>query len=156
MVRRDTSLVIEASGTAGTWFGNPLEALATSAGIRADVTGALLPFMYVDAFTMTDRGALDLVEWDYRAALTVRPKSDYGSADDIASIVANAFYRATGKLPTVSVGAASQPALEPSPVFPGVDLLRGLQGTTTLLIVGIVVIIGLVAFGPALRIRASL
>jgi hypothetical protein len=162
MVRAGTSLTIEVTGTAGSWW-NPLNAFETENGIKADVRAALLPYMSVDRLDIDDRGISDVVEWDYRATLTVRPKADYGAADDVASLVAHAFYEATGYLPSATVGSGSQPPLQPPAFDPGAagkgivdaitNLLKGLQGTATLVIVGAVVLVVLVAKSGAVKVR---
>lgn len=134
MVRAGTALTVEVTGTAGSWW-NPANAFVTENGIVADVRAACLPYMNVDTFTIDDRGISDVVEWTYRASLTIRPKADYGDADDLASIVAHAFYEATGYLPSATVGPGSQPGLPPPPIN-----LPALGAWTTVLVVGVAVI----------------
>jgi len=134
MVRAGTPLIVEVTGTAGSWW-NPANALVTENGIKADVRAGLLPYAYVDDIQIDDRGITDLVEWDYRASVKIRPKADYGDANDLASIVAHEFYDATGYLPSATVGTGSQPGL-PAPTIN----LPALGAWSTLLVASIAVI----------------
>jgi hypothetical protein len=134
MVRAGTSLIVEVTGTAGSWW-NPANAFETENGIKADVRAGLLPYAYVDGIDIDDRGITDIVEWDYRATVRLRPKADYGNANDLASIVAHMFYEATGYLPSATVGQGSQPSLPGPPID-----LPSIGAWATVLVVGIAVI----------------
>lgn len=134
IARSGVPLVIEVTGTAGSWW-NPANAFVTENGIKADVRASLLPFVYVDRLEIDDRGISDVVEWDYGASLTVRPKADYGDGNDIASIVAHAFYEATGYLPSATVGTGSQPPLPGPPIN-----IPALGAWATIAIVGVAII----------------
>jgi hypothetical protein len=151
MVRAGTALIVEVTGTAGSWW-NPSNAFVTENGIVADVRAGLLPYVYVDGIVIDDRGISDVVEWDYRAQARIRPKADYGDANDLASIVAHEFYEATGYLPSATIGPGSQPPLDP-PIFDPGAILSRVQGTASLLIIGIVVIVGLIAFSGAVKVK---
>lgn len=134
MVRAGTPLTIAVTGTAGSWW-NPANAFVTENGIKSDVRAGLNPYAYVDGIEIDDRGISDVVEWDYRATVSLRPKGDYGDANDLASIVAHEFYEATGYLPSATVGAYSQPPLQPPPIN-----LPALGAWTTAIVVGVAVI----------------
>lgn len=47
--------------------------------------------------------------WPFRLDVVAQLRSDYGSADDVSSIVRHAVYEATGYLPSVSIPGLGQP-----------------------------------------------
>lgn len=137
MVRAGTILTFDVTGQAGGWF-------APEPGdVRAGVIDALHPYLTVHNLTLTKTSGwrdIDFFWWNYSARVDVQTKSDHARVDDVASIVAHAFYVGAGTLPTVTLGAGTQaPAVVQPPGF--VDsTLAGLQWTAVLLVGGVVVV----------------
>lgn len=76
----------------------------TPADLRSIVLDQLTPYLGVSVVNVQplDSGLLD---WTYSALVTVTTKSAYATTDDVASIVAHAFYVGGNNLPTVNVTA---------------------------------------------------
>lgn len=68
--------------------------------------------------------------WNYRANVTVRSRTAYGASVDVESIIANAFFRATGSMPQIESGI-------------GIELpkLPSFSWTTALVVVGVAVLV---------------
>jgi hypothetical protein len=82
--------------------------------------------------------------WEYTARVRVRTRVAHASASDVGSMVANAFFRAAGNMPSVSVGASAPPGSSPSP-FPRAMQLPDFSWSTSLVVVGLAVIVLVVA-----------
>jgi hypothetical protein len=90
----------------------------SSPRLASEVEGRLLGRIDVFTDTIADRGFSDLGTWQYRAVMQAASRSDHASVNDVAAIIRNAFYEATGYLPTVSVISAGQ--AEPPQLAPGI------------------------------------
>lgn len=81
--------------------------------------------------------------WTYTARVRVRTRDAFASASDVASIAANAFYQASGTLPTVTVSStsnapgASQPLPEPWGGFNFPDV----PVTTTIVVAAVAILV---------------
>lgn len=156
MIPAGTTITFQVAGSTGiglTGFGTSPDS------VRNDVTAYLSGFFDVYSVTVNAESLLQSAiefswNWTYTATVTLGTREDYGSVDDIGSIVAHAFYQAGGALPTVSAPDYGEPTQGQLPVNQGPNLggfLQGLQGTTALLVVGLVVLVGLLAFGPNVK-----
>lgn len=112
MIPGGTSLSYQITGQASvfsTFFND-------AAGVRSDVISALSAYFNVQNVTVDAESALEqyenleLTAWQYSATVTLVTRSDYGSVDDIGSVVAHAFFDATGYLPTVTNPDYGEPA----------------------------------------------
>lgn len=116
------------------------------------------------------------LHYNYSAVVVVTTRVDYGQPGDVGSIIANAFYTAGGAVPSVTSRDAGQtqgPGITETGIIDGIDLsgieggIEGLgksagsalsdlfkpltdllQNTETLIVVGIIVVVGLIAFSP--------
>lgn len=150
MVRAGQSVTLSVQGRTGGFF------RPEAGAMRSDVIGFISAYFTVESVEINIRSALgsiaagELWNYDYSALVTVKPRSDYGSPDDIASIVAHAFYITGGALPTVQVSSVSGSL--GGVTSSGPDLGGALQSFADLpkiLIVGIVALVAIIAFSPA-------
>jgi len=135
MVPANTTFTLDVKGTAGQWLPR------TVAELRASVIDSLTPFMHVydvsvtrDSF-LSDPENLFYWAWPYVAVVTVQTRVGYADVDDVASIVAHAFYSGGGRVPTVTVRGTG-PQQNPDDVR-GPGLFGSL---TTVAVLGIVLI----------------
>ena len=111
MVRAGTALTFVVAGRTAGLF--PVNA----GDVRNDVINRLIPFCTVDNVIINKPALGEIVDpsqwfhWDYTATVMLRPKADYGTADDVGSIIANAFYQAAGAVPTVTQGTTIVPPI---------------------------------------------
>jgi hypothetical protein len=117
MVNKGTRLTIYAEGATTTnYWGNPLgfrpEALQTG------VYDVLAKKFTVHSVSVMPRSSIALgwLGWPYRAEVIVTTSVAYASADDAASIVANAFYQIGGSVPAACVDGYG-----PCDIKPAVD-----------------------------------
>lgn len=145
MIAAGSTLTLDVKGTAGQWIPR------TVAELRAVVIDALTPFLHVYDVSVTRESFLSDPEnlfywnWPYVAVVTVQTRQDHGKSEDVASIVAHAFYNGAGTLPSVTVrgfGPQQQPDITTGP-----NLLGSLTGIAALAVIGL----GLWFFGPSIR-----
>jgi len=151
MVRADTTLTFDIEGTTGGWL--PID----DTDLRSGVANALTPFVDVLEVAITRGSFLANVidvqwwHWNYRAVVTLRTRSAYADADDIRSVVAGVFYQAAGAMPSVTVRSfgEAQGAGVTQTSAPAVRaFLNALTGTGVLLLVAVVGLVWIVAYGP--------
>lgn len=133
LVRNGDALVLDVSGTTGEWLPR------TVAGVRQSVLDNLSHFFDVEDVTMESDAFLSdpihyVTNWPYTSRVSLTSQSDYADHRDVASVVAHAFYEATGDLPTVTVQGADAPQGNP-------DAKQGVSITTAL----VLVVVGLIA-----------
>lgn len=146
MVRAGTSITYQVQGNTQSWY--PPD----PSSLRAGVIAFLSAYFFVETAEVNVRSVSSRImsaefwNYDYTAIVTVVPRSDYGSSRDIASVIQHAFYTATGGMPTVgtdfrdTIGGISEQGL-PNP-------FKDLAKLPQMVIVGIVIIVGLIAFSP--------
>lgn len=118
MYRAGTELTIVAAGSAESfwtsldfWNGVSSPELQSAVDLRLIGRG-----IDVYAIDIADRGMKDTATWQYRATVKCASRSDHARAEDVAAVVANAFYEETGYMPTVSITSLGQAA--PGPLAP--------------------------------------
>lgn len=98
-LERGSIVTIEASGSLG---------ILSVGDIRPQISAIIRESpLNVNSFTLTTESAWNAITggtlgYDFNARLTIQTAIDYGKADDVRSIVDNAFYRAIGALPASS------------------------------------------------------
>lgn len=177
MVEKGQSIRFQVQGNITvSLFGN-----STASEVRKAAANELGQYFDVKDLTLTVNGIVDTLvrfEWltsPYEARLTVATRSAYGTAGDVGSVVAHAFYNATGSLPSVSIVGVDQAQGENVAILPshlaasaaagassllsqlgtalgaGVDKVNSVvQGNAVILIVGVLVLAYIVA-GPGGR-----
>lgn len=120
MIRNGQTLTFTVNGTTGQWLPR------TVAGVRQDAIDALTPFFDVESVSVNSPSfASDpihyIANWPYTAYVRATVQADYGDVRDVDSIVAHAFYEATGEIPTVTADALEQ-AQKPPDERTGVSL----------------------------------
>jgi len=102
MVPAQTTLTLDVKGQAGQW------APRSPGEVRGQVMNALTPYFHVYDVTLTtgtdtvfDTG-FGFWNWTYAAVVTLQTREPYATVDDVASIVAHAFYNAAGTVPVVT------------------------------------------------------
>ena len=147
MVQPNTTITIDIEGQTGGWL--PID----DTDLRAGVLNALTPFVDVLGLTITRGSLLSNVldfqwfHWNYSAVLTVRTRLGYADADDLRSIVAGIFYDRGGAMPTVTLRTFGE-SQGPGVTQTGLGLLELLTGTTALVVLGVVGLVYVVAYGP--------
>ena len=136
MLPAGTTLTFDVKGTAGQWIPR------TVADVRAGVIDSLTPHAHVYDVSLTRESFLSDPEnlyywaWPYVAVVTLQSRMTYAHSDDLASIVAHAFYSAAGALPTVTARGYG-PQQTPDVI----------TGTTVFGSLGLVVVLAVVAAG---------
>ena len=114
MIAAGTRVTINVQGQTSAWL--PL----TEANLRDGVIDGLSHTFTVNSVGITPLGSVyvGLQDWPYSARVNVTTRVSYAKAEDVASIVANAFYQAGGSLPTVNAegyGPRQDVAVMPEP-----------------------------------------
>lgn len=129
MIAHGTAITFTVNGQAGFWP-------ESVASVRAQAIDGLTPFFDVADVSLQTRGFIEdpvnyVTEWPYTATVRATVRSDYGTIRDIDSIVAHAFYNATGNLPTVTAAGYEAAQADPSST-------TGISLTTALILVAVV------------------
>jgi len=147
MVKANTAITVEVVGQTGGWL--PIDDTA----LRAGVLNRLTPFFDVLSCTIT-RGSLlanvldfQWFHWSYSAVIVIKTRVDHGDPDDIRSIIAGVFYDQGGAMPTVTLRSFGE-TQGPGVTQTGPGLLDLLTGSTAVLVVGVVLLVYVVAYGP--------
>lgn len=101
MIAKNTVITFDVQGTTGGFLPR------TVAGLRQTAIDALTPFFEVQDLSVSSSSFLSdplhsLSQWPYSAVVRAKMQADYGSIRDVDSIIAHAFYRGAGELPTVT------------------------------------------------------
>jgi hypothetical protein len=133
MIRNGETITFDVQGTTGGGWPR------TVAGVRQEVIDALTPFFEIQDVPIFTSSFLSdpfhsLSQWPYTSTVRATMQSDYADVRDVDSVIANAFYQATGELPTVT-------ARGKEPGQTAADTRSGLSLTTALALVAV----GLVA-----------
>lgn len=102
MIATGTKITMSVKGETTNTIWNPLGFQTDD--LRRGVIDVLSSRMTVNSLGVTARTAIftGYVGWPYTATITVTTRTAYAKAEDVASIVANAFYQTGGALPTVN------------------------------------------------------
>jgi len=143
MIPAGQRLTFDVVGVAGGWIPT------TADEVRSAAVHELSEAFTVRNVRVESQGAVyEMLEWPFLARVEVSPIQGFAELADAQSIVAHAFYEATGNLPTVTeAGGGLLPSTGGGGLFDGLgSLLGGLQDTTNLLLIlTAVVLIALVA-----------
>jgi len=144
-------------GTAGGWLPTTVD------DVREEIIKELGPYFRVHNVTIKPTSAIyEMLEWQFLSLVEASPLVSYGSFEDAASVVAHAVYEATGHMPAVTGRGQGLPHEPGSSWIDGVglpsvgdglsgigkaieDFFKGLQETTSLLLVGAVVVLVVIA-----------
>lgn len=147
MVRGGTSITFQVQGGTASVLRPDVTQL------RASVIAFLSGYFFVESVEINVRSLVGSImagefwNYDYTAIVQLTTRGDYASSRDIASVIAHSFYAATGGMPTVSTDFRD--SLGGITDQPGPPLLDSLTNIPQLLVLGIVLIVGLIAFSPA-------
>ena len=139
MVPAGSTLTLDVRGTATSWLPT------TPAGIRAAALDDLSPFFDVPDLVLSSTSILGSqvtfpsFNYPYTGVLTLRTRVAYGDTDDVASIVANAFYNHAGSVPTVTVRGYGVQQSAPPAGF-GFGSFTPALGLVAVIVVGVVVL----------------
>jgi hypothetical protein len=78
--------------------------------------------------------------WEYTARVRVRTRVAHAQASDVGSIIANAFFRASGNMPSIAQGVAVPASQAGSPFPRGIELPE-FGWSTALVVVGVAVLV---------------
>lgn len=160
MVRAKSTITFAVSGTTAGWI--PTDATS----VRSVVADRLGIFFDLIALTIKPPSWLENVvnvewlHWSYTASVTVKTRVDHADVDDVRSVVANAFYVATGAMPTVSIPSAGEIQQIGPIAYPGTGVDLGdplgklgtmFQNAELILVIGIIAVVALIVFSPAGR-----
>ena len=137
MVKAGVRLTFVVSGSVG-FLASDLSSMRTSV-----ITG-LDPYATVQSLTITPTETViisALGNWNYRATVILAMASDYGTLSDVKSIVAHAFYEATGTLPIVSGQGDPDPGDAPKPKSDGPSITGAIVFAS--IAIGLMAILGL-------------
>ena len=129
MVKAGSVITFTVIGTTG-------EYLPRAVGsVRAKVIDGLTPFFDVADVSFSTASLLadpfhSFINWPYTATVRATVRADYGDIRDVDSIVAHAFYNASGNVPTVTSAG-----LEPGQVG---NTSTGVGLTSTLVLVAVI------------------
>jgi len=158
VIRANSTITFAVSGTTAGLI--PTNALS----VRTTVADRLSLYFDMLALTITPPSWMATVlnvewlHWSYTASVTVKTRIDHGDIDDVRSVVANAFYIATGAMPTVSVPGAGEIQQNAPVDYPGTGIDLGapleklgewFQNTEMILVLGVLGIVALIMFSPA-------
>jgi hypothetical protein len=103
MIAAGTRLTMSVKGETTNTIWNPLGFQTDD--LRSGVLSLLSSSMTVNSLGVTARSTIytGYLGWPYTATITITTRTAYAKAEDLASIIANAFYQAAGSLPTVNV-----------------------------------------------------
>lgn len=121
MIQAGSTYTFDVQGTTGQWVPR------TVAGVRADVLDQLSAYFDVEDVSIETTGFLSdpvhyVTNWAYRSTIRASVRADYGDIRDVDSIIANAFYNATGDLPTVTAQGQEGNQSDASTTAPGSSL----------------------------------
>lgn len=156
MVAANTTITFAVSGTTAGLV--PVDAT----DVRSTVADRLSLYFTVLALTVKPPSWIDGIvnvewlHWSYTASVTLKTRIAYRDIDDIRSVVANAFYIATGAMPTVSAPALGETQQPPATDYPGSGIGDALEkaadkflSAEMIIVLGIVGVVALIAFSPA-------
>lgn len=156
MVAANTTITFAVSGTTAGLV--PVDAT----DVRSTVADRLSLYFTVLALTVKPPSWIDGIvnvewlHWSYTASVTLKTRIAYGDIDDIRSVVANAFYIATGAMPTVSAPALGETQQLPATDYPGSGIGDALGkaadkflSAEMIIVLGIIGVVALIAFSPA-------
>lgn len=98
---------------------------------------------------------VEWLHWSYTASVTVKTRVDHNDIDDVRSVVANAFYVATGAMPTISAPALGEMQQPPATDYPGSGIGDALKKAAdkfvtaeTIIVLGVLGVVALIMFSP--------
>lgn len=156
MIAANTTITFAVAGTTAGLV--PTDATS----VRSTVADRLSLYFDLLAFTLKPPSWIDGIvnvewlHWSYTASVTVKTRIDHGDIDDVRSVVANAFYVATGAMPTVSAPSLGEIQQPPATDYPGSGIGNALEhvadkflSAEMIVVLGIVGVVALIAFSPA-------
>ena len=119
MIPVGTALSFSVEGQTSTSW---MSVIYTPTMLRGDVLDRLGARMTVRSLTITPREFVlsGTLPWQFSAEIDVVTRVAYARAEDVGSIIANAFGRASGTMPVVTLGrGSSTPGVGERPGAPG-------------------------------------
>lgn len=155
MVRANSTITFSVSGTTAGLIPTNAVSVRSTVADRLSLYFDLLTLTITPPSWMQSILNVEWLHWSYTASVTLKTRVDHADIDDVRAVVANAFYTATGAMPTVSapaLGEVEQPTREdPGTGIGGFfkGLADRLQTAETVLVLGIVGVVALIVFSPA-------